>query len=164
MEEADEIFSLENPSIDRAKQATIMIWIGILLDGIPESVVIGMLTVTGKTTSTIAFVIGVFLSNFAEAISSSGAMIQHGMRSTVVFAMWFSIVIVTMVSAAVGAGAFSNSNTSNVVMAGVEGLAGGAMLSMIASTILPEAFEKGSALTGLAALAGFLVAYSVKAI
>ena len=47
-------------------------------------------------------------------------------------------------------------------MLGVEGLAGGAMLTMITATMLPEAFEQGGGtIVGMATLGGFLAALSV---
>ena len=67
-----QVYELEHPNSnvkhtqDRAKHAAIMIWLGILIDGIPESLIIGVLTVSGKTSSMLAFIIGVFLSNFPE--------------------------------------------------------------------------------------------------
>ena len=46
----------------------------------------------------------------------------------------------------------------------VEGVAAGAMLTMIAQTMLPEAFEKAGAVVGMATLVGFLAALMVKLI
>ncbi len=72
LKQAEQVFHLEHPTAnkqvaeDRAKHAAIMIWCGILIDGIPESIVIGVLVVSGKTSSMLAFIIGVFLSNFPE--------------------------------------------------------------------------------------------------
>merc|ERR1711869_99854 len=59
-------------------QAAVMIWFGILIDAVPESVVLGVLASTASQSSLVTFVIGVFLSNLPEAMSSSGTMKAHG--------------------------------------------------------------------------------------
>jgi len=149
----------------RGVQAALTIWLGILIDGVPESVVMGILVNTATRGTLLAFVVGVFLANFPEAMSSAGTMRLHGMRRRVILAMWASIAIMTGIGAAVGASIFPpGSKEDPLVMkliAGIEGLCGGAMLCMIANTVLPEAFEQGGNVTGLSTLLGFLVAISV---
>lgn len=152
----------------RGAQAAIMIWLGILIDGVPESVVMGILVNTGTGSSLLTFVCGVFLANFPEAMSSAGTMAQYGMKRSVIMVMWSSITIMTGIGAFIGASIFPpGSETEPGVqkaIAGIEGLCGGAMLCMIANTVLPEAFEQGGNVTGLSALLGFLVAISVSVI
>jgi CRP-like cAMP-binding protein len=149
--------------------AALAIWLGIALDGIPESLVIGMLVIAaaseGKAMS-LAFIAGVFLANLPEAMSSAVTMRRQGMRGTRIFWMWMSLCIMTGVGAFLGAAIFP-ANPAGIlqyVISGIEGLAAGAMLTMIAETMLPEAFEQGGgSVTGLSTLAGFLAALSIKA-
>lgn len=155
--------------------AAIMVWLGILIDAVPESLVIGILvnkstTDPDKTAAGAAlpFVISVFLSNLPEAMSSSGSMKAHGMRVSSILLMWFVTTILTAIGALIGALAFPPSTISDesteLVVSGVEGLAAGAMLTMIAQTMMPEAFEQGGDIVGLSCLAGFLCAMTVKLI
>jgi len=105
---------------------------------------------------------GLFLSNYPEALFSSIGMRQQGFSVTRVMTMWTSLMLLTGIGAAlgslffVGAGAFSLSL--------VEGLAAGAMLTMIAQTMLPEAYFKGGSVIGLATLMGFLAALFFKSL
>mmetsp|Transcript_108232 Transcript_108232/g.248194 ORF Transcript_108232/g.248194 Transcript_108232/m.248194 type:complete len:525 (-) Transcript_108232:159-1733(-) len=151
-----------------SKSAALMIWLGILIDGIPESFVLGILSNNGDKSSLITFVIGVFLANFPEAMSSSGTMKACGMKVTTILAMWSTIVVGTGFGAALGAALFPPGSSENedtlLITAGIEGLCGGAMLTMIANTVLPEAFEQGGNVVGLSCLMGFMAALAVKSI
>ncbi len=139
------------------------IWLGILLDGIPESLVIGMLSVSPSGMS-LALIAGVFIANFPEAMSSAVSMKSQGMRLIKIYTMWGSIVLLTGIGAFIGATMFPAEPTGSLVyfVIAIEGLAAGAMLTMIAETMLPEAFEQGGSVIGLSTLAGFLSALTVK--
>jgi len=149
----------------RGVQAAIMVWLGILIDGVPESFVMGILVNTATQGTLLAFVVGVFLANFPEAMSSAGTMRLHGMRKRVIMLMWASITVLTGLGACLGAIIFPPDSKDNPVVvkviASIEGLCGGAMLCMIANTVLPEAFEQGGNVTGLSTLLGFIVAVAV---
>lgn len=149
----------------RGMQAAIMIWLGILIDSVPESLVMGILVNSASQGTLLAFVVGVFLANFPEAMSSAGTMHLHGMRRAVIMLMWLSITILTGLGALIGAAVFPADSKEDPQLAkfiaAIEGCCGGAMLCMIANTVLPEAFEQGGNVTGLSTLMGFLVAIAV---
>lgn len=154
--------SMLEMGIESAHQhgAALAIWMGILLDGIPESLVIGANMLHGSIS--LSLVAGLFLSNYPEALSSSFGMRDDGMSKTRIVIMWSSIMVFTGLGAALG----------NVFMQAadphwfsfLEGLAAGAMLTMIAQTMLPEAYHKGGSITGFATLMGFLCTISLKVI
>lgn len=150
--------------------AAMAIWMGIALDAIPESLVIGMLVVAAAaqgSTLSLAFIAGVFLANLPEAMSSAVTMQKGGMSTARIFWMWFSLCILTGVGALVGSVILPAhpSGSDLYMMFAFEGLAGGAMLTMIAQTMLPEAFEQGGGpVVGLSTLGGFLAALMVKMI
>jgi len=141
--------------------ATLGIWLGILLDGIPESLVIGI-AVTVEKGLPWPLVAGVFLSNLPEAMSSSVVMKNQKMAKTKILMLWCSITLMTAVGALVGNMFFQG--LSHHFIAVLQGMAAGAMLTMIAETMLPEAYEQGGVIVGLATLAGFLAALYVKSI
>ncbi len=148
--------------------AALAIWLGIALDGIPESLVIGMLVVIAKASGTamsMAFIAGVFLANLPEAMSSAVTMKRQGSNFGKIFWMWMSLCVMTGVGALVGALIFPAhpEGALRYFISGIEGVAAGAMLTMIAETMLPEAFEQGGGtIVGLSTLVGFLAALTVK--
>lgn len=143
--------------------AGLAIWLGIFIDGIPESFVIGMLTISSVGMS-LAFIAGVFLANLPEAMSSALGMRQTGMGVAKIMWMWGSICIITGLGAFLGATFFPAHPEGALFLfvLAIEGLAAGAMLTMIAETMMPEAFEHGGPIVGLSTLAGFLVTLTVK--
>lgn len=166
------------PEMKRLKEAhhgsPLAIWMGILLDGIPESMVIGagmlgMLTLKAAINPEVSFVdvipftliAGLFLSNFPEALSSSANMLSQGWSKKKIFLMWSSLMLVTAIGAGIGYLAGGYIDHSWLVF--LEGLAAGAMLTMIAAAMIPEAVILGSGnLVGLSTLAGFLGAIMFK--
>jgi zinc transporter ZupT len=141
--------------------ATLGIWLGILLDGIPESLVIGI-SVSLNQPLPWALVAGVFLSNLPEAMSSSVVMRNQKLSKVKILVMWSSITLMTAVGALLGN--LFLQEASEHLLAVIRGTAAGAMLTMIAETMLPEAYEQGGMIVGLSTLAGFLAALYVKSI
>ena len=156
--------------------APMAIWLGILLDGIPESFVIGSALVVSVATAisqsgaeSVTFVsifpytliAGLFLANFPEAMSSSIGMKKQGWSNSRIFLMWFSLMVLTAIGA--GVGYWLGGSVDHGIVILIEGLAAGAMLTMIAAAMIPEAVHLGgSSVTGLSTLSGFLAAISFK--
>lgn len=140
--------------------AALAIYLGILLDGIPESLVIGSSMIHSQIS--LSLLAGLFFSNYPEALSSSIGMRQQGIPAARILFMWCSLVMITGVGAALGNIFFVE--VPPFVFALVEGLAAGAMLTMIAQTMLPEAYFKGGSIIGFATLLGFLAAILIKSL
>src|SRR3990172_9295560 len=66
--------------------------LGAVLDGIPESVVIGISLVAGEGAS-VAVIVAVFLSNVPEAISATSDLLSGGWSKGKVLAMWGLVVL-----------------------------------------------------------------------
>jgi CRP-like cAMP-binding protein len=149
----------------RGYQVAVAIWLGISIDAIPESLIIGQMAGSAGGVS-LAFIVGVFLANFPESLSSAVAMRAHGISKRRIMTMWTSLVALTAMGAAAGTLLFPEDTHGEqlYVVLTIEGLAAGAMLTAIAETMLPEAYEQGGALVGFATLCGFLVALCVAAL
>lgn len=145
--------------VSEQKGAPLAIWLGILLDGIPEAIVIGA-SIVGSPVS-LPLLAGLFVSNYPEALSSSVGMKRQGFSIRQTLLMWGSLVLVTGLLAAAGNLFFVGAPPALFAVA--EGMAAGAMLTMIAQTMLPEAYFKGGNIIGFATLLGFLAAISFKA-
>ena len=132
------------------------ITIGALMDGIPESVAIGVSLIGGGAVSA-AMVAAVFLSNVPEGLSAAAGMKKAGHSAAYILGLWGSVVMVSAVAALFGylflAGA------SGEVVAVIQSFAAGGILTMLASTMLPEAYEEGGAVVGVVTTIGFLAAF-----
>jgi ZIP family zinc transporter len=130
--------------------------VGALLDGIPESVVIGVSLLAGKGVSLVA-VTAVFLSNVPEGLSSAAGMRSAGRSPGYIFAVWGGIAVASGIAAGVGNVALAGASPE--VVAATTALAAGAILAMLADTMIPEAFEATREYAGLITAAGFLAAF-----
>lgn len=130
--------------------------IGALLDGIPESIVIGLSMLGGGKVSLVA-VAAIFLSNIPEGMSSVAGMKQAGRSKLYIFGIWGTIMLISGLAAIAGYGVFSG--FSDQVIAATTAIAAGAILAMIADTMMPEAFETAHNWAGLITVMGFLTAF-----
>lgn len=132
------------------------IFFGALLDGIPESVVIGSSFVSFETFR-FTFLAAVFLSNLPEAIASAVGMKRAGFSQVRIFSLWGSLVAAAAVAAAFGNIVLADAPPTVLTLVGA--VAGGGILAMVSSVMMPEAYEDGGPSVGLATIAGFLFAF-----
>lgn len=130
--------------------------IGALLDGIPESVVIGVSLLGGGGVSMVT-VAAVFLSNVPEGLSSAAGMKKAGRSAVYVFGVWGGIAITSAIAAMIGNVALAGASAN--VIAAVTAVAAGAILAMLVDTMIPEATEATHEYSGLIAVTGFLAAF-----
>lgn len=130
--------------------------VGALLDGIPESIVIGVSLIAGEGVSIVA-VMAVFLSNVPEGLSSAAGMKQAGRSAGYVFGIWTGIAALCGLAALAGYSLFSGFPPP--IIAATMAVAAGAILAMVADTMIPEAFEQAHDYAGLITVAGFLAAF-----
>jgi ZIP family zinc transporter len=130
--------------------------VGALLDGIPESIVIGLSMLRGGAVSAVA-VIAIFISNIPEGLSSAAGMKKAGRSALYIFGVWSAIAVLSGLAALVGYALFGH--FSNDVVAATTAVAAGAMLAMLADTMIPEAFDEAHNFAGLITVAGFLAAF-----
>lgn len=130
--------------------------VGSLMDSIPESIVIGLTMITSGAVSLVA-VVAIWLSNVPEGLSSSTGMKKAGRSPRYVFGLWSAAVVVCAVSALLGYALFAGFSSS--VVAATTAFAAGAILSMLADTMIPEAFQFAHDVAGLVTVVGFLAAF-----
>ena len=128
-----------------------------------QSLVIGFMVADGKK-SPLIFIVGVFLSNFPEAVSSAGTMKAAGLSVRRIMTLWCFTFFATGLGALLGAAIMPEEHGEGfeLFVKGMEGFAAGAMLTMIAQTMLPEAFHQGGNVVGMSCLCGFLATILVK--
>jgi ZIP family zinc transporter len=131
--------------------------LGTVLDGVPESAVIGMTLLEGQVSA--AVFVAVVLSNLPESIAATTGLARDGRSPRWIMGLW------TLVTAIGGLAALAGyvllDGASGNVTAFVLAFAGGAILTMLADTMMPEAFEKGGRLAGVLTSVGFAVAFLI---
>lgn len=139
-----------------AAQAALAIALGSVFDGIPESIVIGLSLLDGEGVS-LPIIAAIFLSNVPEGMSSSAGMKASGLSKRYVFGLWSAIAVLCGLGSLAGFGLFRDAAPEYIAV--TQGVAAGAMLAMIADTMIPEAFDEAHDAAGLITAAGFLVAF-----
>lgn len=131
---------------------------GALLDGIPESIVIGLSLLRGGAVSGVA-VAAIFLSNLPEGLSSAAGLKRAGRGPGYVFGVWGGIALASGLASLAGYALFQGFSAG--VVAGTTAVAAGAILAMLVDTMIPEAFEKAHDFAGFITVAGFLAAFAL---
>jgi CRP-like cAMP-binding protein len=132
--------------------AAFAIWLGMLLDGIPEGAVVGASMI--NTPVSLALMAGIFAANFPESMSSAVGLRNQQVKIGTIMWMWGSITFIGGVCSLLGYTLLTGA--SPFVFAMFEGFGAGVMLVVIAETMLPEAYQMGGSVVGLSTLLGFL--------
>jgi zinc transporter, ZIP family len=144
----------------QAEGSPLAIVLGSVLDGIPESFVLGLTVLQGGVS--VSLLAGVVLSNLPEGMSSSSGLKAAGWPRGRVVLMWSVVVLVSALAAA--AGYVLLDPASGRTGALVQAFAAGALLAMLADTLLPEAYKVEGVLTGPLVVVGFAISLWLSAI
>lgn len=149
----------QQPSEEEQEGSGAAIAVGALLDGVPESVVLG-LSLLGGSGVGVPVLAAIFISNLPEGLSSAAGMKRNGRSARYVFGVWGGIAVASGVAGLLGC--LLLEDVSPQTIAAITAVAAGAMLAMIADTMIPEAFERTHYYAGLLATVGFIVAFAVE--
>ena len=149
----------KDPTGAQADGSPLVIVLGSVLDGIPESFVLGLTVLQGGVNPSL--LVGVALSNLPEGMSSSSGLKAAGWPALRVMLMWSAVLLVSGVSAA--AGYLLLDPTLGRTGALAEAFAAGALLAMLADTLLPEAYAVEGVLTGPLVVVGFAISLALSA-
>ena len=148
----------KDPTGDQEGGSALAIVLGSVLDGIPESAVIGLTIFQGGAVGA-AYLAAVFISNLPESISSTTGLLSGGWKKARILWMWIAIALISGLASSAGYGLFQNSSPETVAF--VLTFAAGAILTMLANTMMPEAFEHGGKWVGVLTTLGFAVAFTI---
>jgi len=150
----------DRKAIEGSLQARLVVPIvlAIILDGIPESTVIGLSMLDGGEVS-MAMLVAVFISGLPEAIAGTTGMRSGGWGAKKILLLWLLIAVICAL--ATPAGYLLIGNASENLVAFIQAFAAGAILMMLANTMMPEAFAHGGKLAGIFTVLGFVVSVMV---
>ena len=146
---------------EQGEGSGLAIVLGAVLDGVPESIVLGI-GLLGGTGVSVAFIAAVFLSNLPEGLAATTGLLAAGWSRRDVLLLWSGVALVSALSALLGYAAFDGVAPGTVAF--VLAFAGGAILTMLADTMMPEAFAYEGRLVGLVTAAGFALAFGLHTI
>jgi ZIP family zinc transporter len=144
---------------DAGGDAGLTIALGAVVDGVPESLVLGISLASGGAIST-TFLIAVFISNLPESLASTRGMLDAGHPRGRVLLLWLVVALVSAVVAAIGA---TLDGLDQGIVALVQSFAAGALLALIADSLLPDAYREAGLRTGLFVVLGFALAFGLTA-
>ncbi len=148
----------KSSSGEQASGSTLPIVLGTVLDGIPESIVLGLSLIGGSVS--ISILAAIFISNIPEAIAGTTGLVQACWPRGRIMGMWGAVALLSALSALAGYTVFASAAPSTVAF--VQAFAGGALLTMLADSMMPEAFEYGGKEVGLLTTLGFAVAFALR--
>ena len=150
----------KDPEGAQAEGSPLAIVLGSVLDGIPESFVLGLTVLQGGVS--VSLLAGVVLSNLPEGMSSSSGLKAAGWPRGRVVAMWSVVVVVSALASAAGYVTLDPASGSTGAL--VEAFAGGALLAMLANSLLPEAYDVEGVFTGPLVVVGFAISLALSAV
>jgi ZIP family zinc transporter len=132
--------------------------VGALLDGVPESIVLGLSLLGGQGVG-VAVLAAIAISNLPEGLSSSAGMKHNGRSARYVFGVWVSIAVASGLAGLVGCLALDGASAATISV--ITAIAAGAILTMVADTMIPEAYARAHLFTGLVVTFGFIAAFAL---
>ncbi len=144
----------------QASGSPLAIVFGSVLDGVPESFVLGLTVLQGGVS--VALLVGVLLSNLPEGLSSSSGLRVAGWKQARVVRMWLIVLVVSALSAALGYALLDPTHGRTGAFS--QGFAAGALLAMVTDTMLPEAYEVEGLSTGSLVAIGFAISLILSAL
>jgi ZIP family zinc transporter len=156
-------YYVANNLIDRkfggGGNAGIPLAIGAVLDGVPESLVIGIsVALTGEAS--FPLVIAAFIANIAESVAATRELEEGGDTPRSVLLIWATIAIASVVAAILGYAVVSDLSPAGGVA--VNGFAGGAVLMVLANAMIPEGYELAGRRAGLVLVLGFALGFALE--
>lgn len=129
-------------------------FLGALLDGVPEAFVLGLGLALGGQIS-LAFLAAIFVSNIPQGLAGTTSLQEAGTSDRRITLSWALLTLACGVVSLLG---YLMADHLTHVGTYASAFAGGAVLMMLADSMVPESYRHGGRLVGLLTVVGFLVA------
>lgn len=143
----------QNEDSQSEDSSGIGIFIGTVMDAIPESIMLGTSLIGGKGVS-LLLLLAIFISNIPEGLSSTTGMLQGGSSKKKVLFLFITVTIVAGLSSLFGYVFLDHAKPAIISM--ISSFAAGGIITMIGATMMPEAYEEGGATVGLITAVGVI--------
>lgn len=130
--------------------------LGAVLDGIPESLALGVSLLVSQGIG-LLMLTAIFLSNFPEGLSSAYDLMKAGQNKKKIIITWSLVALSGFIFVILGYTIFSHISQS--ILGITEAIAAGALLAMLASTMMPEAYQESGLYVSLITVFGFLIIF-----
>jgi zinc transporter, ZIP family len=140
---------------DSKNASGLALLIGSVMDNIPENMALGISLITGGAVN-VVLIVAIFISNFPEGLVSTAEMKINGKSRKQVIILWSIAVFISTISSVIGKVLY---NTSPFLISIAISFAAGAILVMLAESMIPEAYEEGGIKIGIATMIGFVIAF-----
>jgi zinc transporter, ZIP family len=151
------------PTESEVPGSGLAIAVGALIDGIPESMAIGLSVASAEgsravhaTSVSVALIGGFFMANVPQGLSGASGMRDAGRSLRYVIAVWGTVVAASTLAAIAGAVVVADAGVQ--ILAGLVALAAGGVMAMLAETMIPEAFHLNRRFIGVITATGFVAA------
>ncbi len=148
--------NVQDNSNNKGQGLTLLV--GSVMDNIPENIALGISFVFGGTVNFV-LITAIIISNFPEGLASSHGMRSNGKSRRYILTLWSAAVLIGTLSAGLGYSVLSNTSPTTIGI--TTSFAAGAILAMLAESMMPKAFEQGGSKIGLATVAGFATAFTL---
>ena len=148
----------EMPAEDESGKTLLL---GALLDGVPESAVLGSTLIAGSGIG-VPVLAAIFLSNLPEGIGGAADMQKTGVPKRRILMLWGGVTLVCAAASAIGYEVLAGAGDEAIAL--VQAFAAGGVLAMLAIEMLPTAHSRGGREAGLMTVLGFALAYLLSTI
>jgi ZIP family zinc transporter len=132
-----------------------LIAVGIFVDGVPESIALGLTVAEGQIG--LALLIGVLVGNVVEAYGASQPIIAGGYSKRFAITLLSAIGLALAFATVLGGTVLSDA--SDTLIGTAEAVAAGAVLAVVSISIVPYAFREVSSRVASATVVGFIAGY-----
>ncbi len=143
------------------KKTAIALLFGATIDGVPESISIGISLLDNPLVS-LSVVLAVAVANIPEGLASGAGLARSGFGLRQITLTWSAVVLLCVLSAGLAHSLMEAA--PNSIKAIFTALAGGGVLAMTLQTVIPEAYEETQDSVSLLGGIGFALSFCVVAL
>jgi ZIP family zinc transporter len=129
--------------------------VGIVVDGIPESIALGITIAIGELG--LALLVGILIGNVVEGYGAAQPIIASGKSKQFVIRLLTVISLALLFATVLGGTVFADASPG--LIGGAQAIAAGGVLAVVSISIIPHAFDDVDWGVAIAVVLGFVLGY-----